>query len=302
MASADDHHVAGEPTAALTTGARAQCEHARVSGRPPDFGEFSAVDRGDPGALRDYLDAVAADEAVARWKELSFDLMEPRPGAVLVDVGCGPGDDARALAARVAPGGRVIGIDASRSMIAEARSRSATGDVEFVVADAAALPLGDAEADGCRCERVLQHVDDPAAAVAEMARIVRPGGVVLAAEPDWGTLVVDGGDARTGAAVASAAMSRVRSPAVGRSLRRLFLAAGLAEVELLARTLVLTDGARAEILLGLRDSADRAVAGGLDADSAQAWVAAIDAADAEGCFTVAITSFLAHGRVDGSTS
>jgi len=268
-------------------------------GRPPDFGEFSAVDRGDPGALRDYLDAVAADEAVARWKELSFDLMEPCPGAVLVDLGCGSGDDARALAVRVAPGGRVIGIDASRSMIAEARSRSAAGDVEFVVGDAAALPLGDGAADACRCERVLQHVDDPAAAVAEMARIVRPGGVVVAAEPDWGTLVVDGGDPETGAAVAAAAMSRVRSPAVGRSLRRLLLEAGLSEVEVLARTLVLTDGGRAEMLLGLRDSADRAVARGLDAGAAAAWVAAIDAVTAAGRFTAAITSFLAHGRVAG---
>lgn len=268
-----------------------------MSGRPPDFGEFSAVDRGDSAALRAYLDAVGADEAVARWKELSFDLLEPRPGAVLVDLGCGPGDDARALAARVAPGGRVVGIDASRSMIAEARSRSGIGDVEFVVADAAGLPLDDGTADGCRCERVLQHVDDPGAAVAEMARIVRPGGVVVAAEPDWGTLVVDGGDAETGAVVAAAAMSRVRSPAVGRSLRRLFLEAGLSEVEVLARTLVLTDGGRAEMLLGLRDAADCAVARGLDAGSAAAWVAAIDAGAAQGRFTAAVTSFLAHGRV-----
>ena len=266
----------------------------------PDFGEFSAVDRGEPGALRDYLDAVAADEAVARWKELSFDLMEPRPGAVLVDLGCGPGDDARALAARVAPGGRVIGIDASRSMVGEARSRSATGDVAFVVADAADLPLGDGEADGCRCERVLQHLDDPAAAVVEMTRIVRPGGVVLAAEPDWGTVVVDGGDMEVAAAVAAAAMSRVRSPAVGRSLRRLFLEAGLSDVEALARTLVITDRDRAEMLLGLRDSADRAVARGLDAGRAADWLTAIDAAAAHGRFTAAITSFLAHGRVAGA--
>ena len=270
-----------------------------MSGRPPDFGEFSAVDRGDPGALRNYLDAVAADDAVARWKELSFDLMGPRAGAVLVDVGCGTGDDARALAARVAPGGRVIGIDASRSMIAEARDRSAdaTGSVEFVVGDAAGLPLDDGMADGCRCERVLQHLGDPTAAVVEMARIVRAGGVVVAVEPDWGTLVVDGGDAQTGAAVAAAAMSRVRSPAVGRSLRRLLIAAGIGQVEMLARTLVLTDGDRAETLLGLRGSVDRAVADGLDAAAARAWVAALDAGAAEGRFTAAITSFLAHGRV-----
>ena len=101
---------------------------------------------------------MGSEDAVARWKALSFDLLEARPGAVVVDVGCGLGDDVRALALRTAPGGRAIGVDMSESMIAEARRRSAGGAGawgEFHVADATSLPLEDGIADGCRCEQRL---------------------------------------------------------------------------------------------------------------------------------------------------
>ena len=268
--------------------------------RPPDFGAFSHVDDADPAALAGYLDAVGSEDAVARWKTLSFDLLEAGPGAVVVDVGCGLGDDVRALALRTAPGGRAIGVDMSASMIDEARRRSAGGTGaggEFHVADATSLPLGDGAADGCRCERLLQHVEDPAAVVREMARVVRPGGVVLAAEPDWGTLVVDGGDPEIEAALAAVAMARVRSPAAGRSLRRLMSEAGLAEVEVIARTLVITDLPRAELLLGIDGLVERAVADGVVPPTrAEGWRTGLQASAAAGRLTAAVTSFLALGR------
>lgn len=267
---------------------------------PPDFGAFSHVDDADPVALGGYLDAVGSEDAVARWKSLSFDLLEAGPGAVIVDVGCGTGDDVRALAPRTAPGGRVIGVDMSASMIAEARRRSAGGageGGEFHVADAASLPLEDGAADGCRCERLLQHVEDPAAVVREMARVVRPGGIVLATEPDWGTLVIDGGDPEIESALAAVAMARVRSPAAGRSLRRLMSAAGLGKVEVIARPLVIIDLPRAEMLLGIGALVQRAVAdGAVPPARAEAWRTGLETSAAAGRLTAAVTSFLALGR------
>jgi len=272
--------------------------------RPPDFGAFSHVDDADAAALGGYLDAVGGEDAVARWKTLSFDLLEAGPGAVVVDVGCGLGDDVRALAQRTAPDGRAIGVDRSASMIAEARRRSEGGagaGGEFVVADAASIPLEAGIADGCRCERLLQHVEDPAAVVREMARVVRARGIVLAAEPDWGTLVVDGGDPEIESALAAVAMTRVRSPAAGRSLRRLLSEAGLGEVAVIARTLVLTDLPRAELLLGIGGLLERAVADGVVPPArAQAWRTGLEASAAAGRLTAAVTSFLALGRTGGA--
>jgi SAM-dependent methyltransferase len=263
-------------------------------GPRPDLSGFASVDASaDPAVYGTYLDLVSDIDLVREWKARSLDLLEPRPGARLLDLGCGVGDDARALAALVAPGGAVIGVDASRAMVEEARRRAAgTPGLEFAVMDAARLDLGDAAVDGCRTERTLQHVPDPAAAIAEMARVTRPGGVVVAAEPDWGTLVVDAADPAVARRVCGGAGQRFRSPAVGRALRGLMLAAGLVEVQVIARTLVVTDRDRAELLFDLREAAGRALAPG----EAAAWEGEMAGAAAAGRFLAAITSFMAAGR------
>ena len=273
-----------------------------MTGRPPDFGGFSEVD--DTGAAESYagyLDGVRGMDAVAEWKERSFGLLEPRPGAHLLDVGCGTGDDVLALADRVRPGGRATGIDASAAMIEEARRRAGSrDDVAFAVGDASRLPLADAAVDGCRAERTLQHVERPGLAVAEMVRVTRPGGWVVAAEPDWATLVIDADDREVTRAVAASATDRVRSGAVGRALRGLLVGAGLGEVGVAARTLVVTDRGAAETLLDIGGAAERAVDAGLiAADRAAAWTSALGQAAAADRFLAALTAFMAWGRVPG---
>lgn len=268
-------------------------------GGPPEFGGFSDVDAtGEPGGYAGYLDAVRDVGAVTEWKERSFALLEPRPGAVLLDVGCGTGDDVRALAARVAPGGRVIGIDASAAMIDEARRRDPEGTAEFRVGDATRLDLPDDAVDGARAERTLQHLDRPEAAVAEMVRVVRPGGRVVLAEPDWATLVVDPCDPALGRELARSASERVRSGTVGRRLRGMLVAAGLAEVEVAARVLLVPDAARARLLFDLDGALERAVGAGRVARAdADTWGSDVDRAADEGRHLAAMTAFMAWGRV-----
>jgi SAM-dependent methyltransferase len=271
-----------------------------VTGRPPDFGGFSEVDEtGAAESYAGYLDGVRGIEAVAEWKERSFALLAPRPGAHLLDVGCGTGDDVLALADRVRPGGRATGIDASAAMIDEARRRAGSReDVAFAAGDAAGLPLADATVDGCRTERTLQHVERPDLAVAEMVRVTRPGGWVVAAEPDWATLVIDADDPEVTRAVVAAATDRVRSGTVGRTLRGLLVGAGLSGVGIAARTLVVTDRAAAETLLDIGGAAARALEDGLiAADRARAWTAGLDQAAAADRFLAALTAFMAWGRV-----
>ena len=273
-----------------------------MTGRPPDFGGFAEVDRtGAAETYAGYLDGVRGIDAVAEWKERSFGLLQPRPGAHLLDVGCGTGDDVLALADRVRPGGRATGIDASEAMIDEARRRAGPrGDVGFAVGDAGRLPLADDAVDGSRAERTLQHVERPDLAVAEMVRVTRPGGWVVAAEPDWATLVIDAGDQEVTRAVVIAATERVRSGTVGRTLRGLLAGTGLGEVGVAARTLVVTDRRAAETLLDIGGAAARAVDGGLvAADRARAWTGGLDRAAAADRFLAALTAFMAWGRVPG---
>ncbi len=126
------------------------------------------------------------------YKHGTFERLQIRPGHRIIDVGCGPGDDARTMAEQVAPGGEVVGLDHDEEMIRQASLRSADSDhpVRFVLADAYTLPFESAGFDGCRADRLLQHLDEPQRAVSEFFRVLRPGGRCVVADVDWGTLTV----------------------------------------------------------------------------------------------------------------
>jgi arsenite methyltransferase len=95
------------------------------------------------------------------------------PDGVAVDVGCGPGNVTAALAG---PDRLALGVDISEAMLARAVRAEASPSVGFVRADAQRLPFRDSIADGVVSLAALQLVPDPALALAEMARILRPGG------------------------------------------------------------------------------------------------------------------------------
>ena len=130
--------------------------------------EFAAVDRAaDPSAFVRYLDLMSRGGGLLQLKQQTYGLLELAPGHRVLDVGCGTGEDVRAMARLVGPTGRAVGIDGSVHLIEVATERSRAGDLpcEFRVGDATRLGFDDGEFDACRAERVLQHVADSAAAV-----------------------------------------------------------------------------------------------------------------------------------------
>ncbi|GAA1628065.1 class I SAM-dependent methyltransferase [Georgenia ruanii] len=100
------------------------------------------------------------------------------PGLTWLDVGCGTGALTAAIAATEPT--CVTGVDSSPALVSAARSPGTDPRVRFAVADAAALPLEDGSVDRCVSGLVLNFLPDPAAAVAEMTRVTRPGGWVAA--------------------------------------------------------------------------------------------------------------------------
>ncbi len=107
-----------------------------------------------------------------------------RAGLDLLDLGCGPGTITLDLAARVAPG-RVLGIDASADVVEQARAQAGDGAVEFATGDAYALDLPDSSFDVVHAHQVLQHLTDPARALAEAGRVLRPGGLLAVRDSDY---------------------------------------------------------------------------------------------------------------------
>jgi 2-polyprenyl-3-methyl-5-hydroxy-6-metoxy-1,4-benzoquinol methylase len=125
-----------------------------------------------------------------RWRtaenSAAYLLPSLRPGLDLLDVGCGPGTITVDLAARVAPG-RALGVDVSADPLAEARAAADRAGVEvaFQVGDVYALDAADASFDVVQAHQVLQHLTDPVAALREMARVCRPGGVIAVRDVDY---------------------------------------------------------------------------------------------------------------------
>ena len=112
-----------------------------------------------------------------------------RSGQSLLDVGCGPGTITADLAGRVAPG-RVVALDQAPGVLDTARAVAAgrgLDTVDFTVGDVHALDFPDDSFDVVHAHQVLQHVADPVAALREMRRVCRPGGMVAARESDYAT-------------------------------------------------------------------------------------------------------------------
>jgi SAM-dependent methyltransferase len=201
----------------------------------------------------------------------------------------------RAIAERVGPGGRAVGVDLSEDLLAQAVRRTPTGScAEFVSADAHALPFTDGMFGGARVERALQHMDDPAAVVREMSRVVRAGGRVVALEPDWDTLVLSGDDLATQRAIARARADSIRRPDVGRRLAALFVEAGVELHRLHAVSYAFRDLEVAESVLGLCGAVEI-----VGTDAAQVWYERLPARATRGVFCAALAGFIAIGVVSG---
>jgi arsenite methyltransferase len=182
-------------------------------------------------AARVALAYAAPDLAVVRERQI--DLLAPQPGWRVADIGCGPGAFAAALSAR---GARVTAIDSARAMLDAVDARGL--GCELVQADALALPLEAASHDAACLVQVLEYVADPVAALREAARVVKPGGAVLAADTDWDTQGFNVADRELGRRVVQAWADGKPDGWAGRRLRGWLSAAGLAPEE---RTVLVLD-------------------------------------------------------------
>jgi ubiquinone/menaquinone biosynthesis C-methylase UbiE len=126
-------------------------------------------------------DGAAYERMMGVWSriagEIFLDWLAPPNGLRWIDVGCGTGAFTELLVERCAPA-EVQGVDPSEGQLAFARTRPASRLAEFRAGDAMALPFPDRTFDAAAMALVLVFVPEPSKGVAEMARVVRPGGII----------------------------------------------------------------------------------------------------------------------------
>lgn len=249
-----------------------------------------------PEMLFTFLDELDVHDPLQPAKRRALQMLDVQPGLRVLDVGCGVGQEAQRLARQVGPEGQVAGIDQSETLIAEALRRAQAADlpIDFRVGDAHALDFADASFDRCRVERVLLYVRDPQRVVGEMARVLKPGGRMVALDFDMGGLVVDSPDLALGRRMLTLIDQAVPDGWAGRRLPRWFADCGLIDIDVvptLIRAPLATFKLAFEALLR-----DAAAAGKADQAEVDAWWASLDAADRAGRFFSLFLGFIVAGR------
>jgi ubiquinone/menaquinone biosynthesis C-methylase UbiE len=262
----------------------------------PHTNLFTQVDRtDDPDFFVRFMDEAQKPAAIQASKRLMAERAALRSGAAVLDAGCGPGDDLFEMVERVGPAGRLVGLDASEVMIAEARRRAEARHlpITFEVGEATALSFADDTFDGCRAARLLEHVADPRGALSELARVTRRDGRVVAFDFDWDTLIIDHPDKQTTRTVVLTYSDSIRNGWIGRQLPRLFREQRL-DLLSIDPLQVCVHYALAELFLGSHLVALQRD-GALRPDQAQQWWEHLQRADADGTLLVSFTAFIVVG-------
>ncbi|MEU4098077.1 methyltransferase domain-containing protein [Streptomyces sp. NPDC026673] len=256
---------------------------------------FTAVDHQPrPADWVRVLVTLSAEPFYAGYKERVRELLRPAPGAWFLEVGAGSGDAAMALRARY--GAEAVAVDSSLTMAAEARAR---GVRHVAAADGHRLPFRSGRFDGAWADRVLQHVAAPGDVLDEMLRVVRPGGRIVLADPDYDTQVLDIEDQDLARRVLRfRADVLLRNGTLAHRHAGMLAARGLTGVSAEVRTLVVRDPSAADNVMGLRTWAHTAASRGLlGAADAERFTACYDDAVRTGRFTYAVSFFLTAGTL-----
>jgi ubiquinone/menaquinone biosynthesis C-methylase UbiE len=261
----------------------------------PDTRSFSDVDgAGTHDAALDVLDRLAALPRFQDIRRVARAALDVRPGQRLLDAGCGAGEVARELAGLVGPEGEVTAVDASAGLIAAATARDGGSGVRYVVGDVTHLDFPDDTFDGVRCERVIQHVADPEAAVRELARVVRPGGHVCLVDTDWESFLADGMPADLMAEMDALGRQLGMIRPAGRLLRGQLMRAGIRQIVAEPVAVALTDRATAATVHPAFSEEVRALEV-VPKELADRWFAAFDAALDRGDFLGVLTIWVVSG-------
>jgi ubiquinone/menaquinone biosynthesis C-methylase UbiE len=257
---------------------------------------FRDVDTSDAAKMAsclNYLDSLPSFQA---YKSAILSALGLKPGVTVADLGCGLGFDVTRIAERVCPNGNSLGVDSSFTLLRSGRDRiNNPAGCKWIQSDIHHLPFQDSSLDACKIDRTLQHLSDPARVLEEAFRVLRPGGVLVCAEPDWATFTTDDDDRLVAQQIAQSWARSFRNPWIGRQLRNYLRAAGFINTSAAEALLVAQSFESSDQVFDLVQTARR-LADSTGSDAALRWIAKTRERDNEVPIRASVTLFLTTGR------
>jgi ubiquinone/menaquinone biosynthesis C-methylase UbiE len=266
-----------------------------------DVKSFEAMDASkELQAYIDILDVFDGLPGIQALKKAAIERCQIREGMWILDAGCGTGLETVRLARLVGSSGNVIGLDASRNLLAEA-SRRVQGSrlpIEYREGDVHKLPFPDNYFDVARAERLFLYLTDPRKALAELVRVTKTDGVVYVIEPDFETQTINLSDRGLVRKILQFDCDHeTRNGWIGRELPQLFKACGLVDIDV--ETSVVIYEPRSFSLYFLETAHSAFQNGVITTDELQVWRDEIHSLlDREELFCT-ISYFAAVGRLQG---
>lgn len=245
------------------------------------------------------LDRQYAIPVIVEQRRRTLEALSPREGERILDVGAGPAFLTADIAQRVGPSGRVCAVDVSEAMLEVGQRRcAAAANVEFQHADACKLPYPDAGFDAAAAVQVYLFVPALEAALAELFRVLRPGGRAVVMDTDWGSTVWHARDAARMARVLESWKHRYRNAHMGRVLPGALRRAGFAIEDARAVPTVELTATEADYSGGQLHEIAKFVAGrhGVTAKEARAWEDELLALAASGDYFFSLNRYLFVAR------
>lgn len=260
---------------------------------------FTDVDKSpDPSAYVRYVTLTNSEPALQSSKACLYQFLKPKAGDRILDAGCGVGFDTMALAQLVGNSGSVVGIDCSKTMIAEAKKLAGASElpVQFHVGDVHCLEFEAAVFDAAFIASTFMHLRHPFSALSEIIRTLRSGGHVVALECDWETLVLGFDNPKLEKNLVAILRQAIRNPGIGHQLPILFDKVGLRGIGVAAWTLPIFNFEFANQVWRIQETLARAVSAlRMSKTEADKVLKALRKASEAGRFFGAATAFAVQG-------
>jgi SAM-dependent methyltransferase len=224
--------------------------------------------------LAKQLDSLYRTGDVVRRRGLVRRAVDAQPGEQILDVGCGPGYYVAELAEQVGETGHVTGVDPAAPMLAIAEERCAKlPNTDLREADATSLPFDDASFDAVLSVQVLEYLGDVGPALAEIHRVLRPGGRAVLWDVDWGTASMHARDRERCDRVLRVWDEHLTDPSLPRTLGPRLRAVGFEDVRMEGHTFATVEFTRDAYGVQLLEVVEPFVTARGHADDAAAWAA-----------------------------